>query len=77
MAQNNIIFTYESSSSDDLLEKSYVQSSGLGRRQTQTKPVTSYDKLFTFCPHCHQMTCQKHFGMTHLIHVQGKKQQST
>ena len=39
MAQNTIVVLSESSSSDDLLETSYDDSSGSGRRQIPTKPV--------------------------------------
>ena len=40
MAQNNIIFSSESLSSDDSLETSYDESYGSVRRQIQYKPVT-------------------------------------
>ena len=39
MAQNTIIISSESSSSDDSLETSYIESSGSGRRQITTKSV--------------------------------------
>ena len=77
MADNTIIISSESSSSDKSLEILYVESYGLGRIQIPTKPVMSSNKSFTFPPHCHQMTCQKHFQITHLIHAQRKNQQST
>ena len=77
MAQNTIINFSESLSSDDSLETLSIESSGSGRRKIPTKPVVSSNKPSTFCPHCHQMTCRKHRLMTHLIHVQGKNQQST
>ena len=77
MAQNTMIISSESLSSDGLLESSSVESSGSGRRQIPTKTVMSSNKSSTFCPHFCQMTCQKHRQMTHLMHVQDKNQQST
>ena len=72
MAQNTIIILSESFSSDDSLETLYVESSGSSRK-IPTKPVISYNRSSTFRPHCHQMTCRKHFWMTHLIHVEKQK----
>ena len=77
MAQNTIIISSESSSSDDLLETSLVESSGSGRIQIPTKTVMSYNKSSTFLPHRHQMTRWKHRRMNRLIRVQGKNQQIT
>ena len=48
IAHNTIIFLYKSVSSYDLLETSYDESSGSGRRQIPTKPVISSNKSFTF-----------------------------
>ena len=77
MAQNNIIISSESSSSDYLLETLSVESYGSGRWQITTEPVMSSNKSSTFSPHRHQMIRRKHRRTTHLIHVQGKKQQIT
>ena len=77
MAQNTIINFSESLSSDDSLETLSIESSGSGRRKIPTKTVVSSNKPSTFRLHCHQMTCRKRRLMTHLIHVQGKNQQST
>ena len=48
MAQNTIIISSESSSSDDSLETSSDDSYDSGRRQIPTKPVISYNKSSTF-----------------------------
>ena len=48
MAHNTIIISSESSSSYDSLETSYVESSGSGRKQIQTKSVISSNKSSTF-----------------------------
>ena len=48
MAQNNIIISSESLSSDNSLETSSDESSGSGRRQTPTKPVISSNKSSIF-----------------------------
>ena len=77
MAHNTIIISSESLSSDYSLETSSIESSGSGRRQIPTKPVTSSNKSSTFFPHFNQMTRRTHRYMTHLIHVQGKNKQST
>ena len=77
MAQNTIIISSESLSSDDLLETSSIESSGSGRRQIPTKPVILSNKSSTFRTHFRPVTRRKHRQMTHLIHVQGKNQQST
>ena len=77
MAQNTIIISSESSSSDDLWDTLSIESSGSGRSQITTKTVISSNKSSTFRSHRRHMNCQKHHRMTHLIHVQGKNQQST
>ena len=71
-AQNAIIIFSES-----LLKTSSFEQSGSGRRQIPTKPVMSFNKSSTFCPHRHQMIHRKHRQMTHLIHLKRKNQQST
>ena len=48
MAQNTIIISSESSSSDDSLETLNDESSGSGRRKIPYKPVTSSNKASTF-----------------------------
>ena len=48
MAQNTIIISSESSSSDDLLEISSDESSDSGQRKITTKPVMSSNKPSTF-----------------------------
>ena len=48
MAQNTIIISFDSSSSDDLLETSSDGSSDSGRRKIPTKPVTPYNKSSAF-----------------------------
>ena len=77
MEQNTIIILSESSSSDDLWDTLSIESSGSGRSQITTKTVISSNKSSTFCPHSRQMTRWKHRRITHMIHVQGKNQQST
>ena len=48
MKQNTIIISSESSSPDDSLETLSDDSSDSGRRKIPTKPVMSYNKLYTF-----------------------------
>ena len=48
MAQDNTIISSESSSSDDSLETSSNELSGLGRRKIPTKTVISSNKTSTF-----------------------------
>ena len=48
MAQNTIIISSDSYSSDDSLETSSDDSSDSGRRQIPDKPVTSSNKASTF-----------------------------
>ena len=48
MAQNTIIISSESPSSDESFETSSVESSGSRRRQITNKPVISYNKSSTF-----------------------------
>ena len=59
MEQNTNIISSESSSSDDLLEASYNESSGSGRSQISFRPVTSYNKTSTF-PAKHKSYIEKH-----------------
>ena len=72
-----LYFSSEYLPSDDSLGTLSVESSVSGISQIPTKPVMSSNKSSTFRPRCHQITCQKHRRMTHLIYVQGKIQQST
>ena len=48
MAHNTFIISSESSSLDELLETSYYESSGSGRKKIPTKPVISSNKSSTF-----------------------------
>ena len=47
MEKNTIIFSSESMSSDDSFKTLYIESSGSGRRQIPSKPVTSSNKEST------------------------------